>query len=89
MSAIIEKRLVLLREALKTVHANAFYTTLTDAHLSEYIAESDQFLTFLTGITVPDAEFLLKCDPESRHHMLVTLLSDLAKYRLKNVKLLK
>lgn len=38
---------------------------------------------------MPDAEFLLQCDPESRHHMLVTLLSDLAKYRLKNVKLLK
>lgn len=38
---------------------------------------------------MPDAEFLLQCDPESRHHILVTLLSDLAKYRLKNVKLLK
>ena len=38
---------------------------------------------------MPDAEFLLQCDPESRNHMLVTLLSDLAKYRLKNVKLLK
>lgn len=38
---------------------------------------------------MPDAEFLLQCDPESKHHMLVTLLSSLAKYNLKNVKLLK
>lgn len=38
---------------------------------------------------MPNAEFLLQCDPESRHHMLVTLLSDLAKHNLKNVKLLK
>ena len=62
MSATIEKRLALLREALKTVHANAFYTTLTDAHLSEYIADSDQFLTFLTGFTGSDAELLLTED---------------------------
>lgn len=38
---------------------------------------------------MPDAEFLLQCDPESRHRMLVTLLADLAKNNLKNVKLLK
>lgn len=38
---------------------------------------------------MPDAEFLLQCAPESKHHMLVTLLSDLAKNNLKNVKLLK
>lgn len=38
---------------------------------------------------MPNAEFLLQCDPESWHHMLVTLLSDLAKHNLKNVKLLK
>lgn len=38
---------------------------------------------------MPDAEFLLQCNPESKHHMLVTLLSDLAKNNLKNVKLLK
>ena len=38
---------------------------------------------------MPDAEFLLQCDPESKHYMLVTLLSSLAKYNLKNVKLLK
>ena len=62
MSATIEKRLALLREALKTVHAKAFYTTLTDAHLSEYIADSDQFLTFLTGFTGSDAELLLTED---------------------------
>lgn len=36
-----------------------------------------------------DAEFLLQCAPDSKHHMLVTLLSDLAKNNLKNVKLLK
>lgn len=38
---------------------------------------------------MPDAEFLLQCNPESKHHMLVTLLSDFAKHNLKNVKLLK
>ena len=38
---------------------------------------------------MPDAEFLLQCDPESRYRMLVTLLADLAKNNLKNVKLLK
>ena len=38
---------------------------------------------------MPDAEFLLQCAPESRHHMLVTLLSRLAQNNLKNVKLLK
>lgn len=38
---------------------------------------------------MPDAEFLLQCAPDSKHHMLVTLLSDLAKNNLKNVKLLK
>lgn len=38
---------------------------------------------------MPDAEFLLRCDPESRHHMLVTLLSDLAENNLKNIKLMK
>ena len=38
---------------------------------------------------MPNAEFLLQCDPESRHYMLVTLLSDFAKHNLKNVKLLK
>lgn len=38
---------------------------------------------------MPNAEFLLQCDPESKHHMLVTLLSVFAKHNLKNVKLLK
>ena len=38
---------------------------------------------------MPDAEFLLQCAPESRHHVLVTLLGDLAKHKLKNIKLLK
>jgi len=38
---------------------------------------------------MPEAEFLLQCNPESKHYMLVALLSDLAKNNLKNVKLLK
>lgn len=38
---------------------------------------------------MPKAEFLLQCDPESRHGALVSLLSALAKHNLKNVKLLK
>jgi biopolymer transport protein ExbD len=38
---------------------------------------------------MPDAEFLLQCDPDSRHHHLVTLLGKLARHNLKNVKLLK
>jgi biopolymer transport protein ExbD len=38
---------------------------------------------------MPDAEFLLACAPESKHHMLVTLLADFAKHKLKNIKLLK
>lgn len=38
---------------------------------------------------MPEAEFLLQCAPESRHHVLVTLLGDLAKCKLKNIKLLK
>ena len=38
---------------------------------------------------MPNAEFLIKCDPDSKHHELVTLLSDLTRHKLKNVKLLK
>lgn len=38
---------------------------------------------------MPEAEFLLQCDPESKHHLLVTLLADLAGFHLKNIKLLK
>lgn len=38
---------------------------------------------------MPEAEFLLQCDPDSKHHQLVTLLGDLAGHKLKNVKLLK
>jgi biopolymer transport protein ExbD len=38
---------------------------------------------------MPDAEFLIGCDPEAKHHVLVTLLADLAGHKLKNVKLLK
>lgn len=38
---------------------------------------------------MPDAEFLLQCEPETKHHQLVTLLSEFAKHKLKNLKLLK
>lgn len=38
---------------------------------------------------MPDAEFLIQCAPDSKHYMLVDLLSNLAKKNLKNVKLLK
>lgn len=38
---------------------------------------------------MPNAEFLIQCDPDSKHHELVTLLSDLTRHKLKNVKLLK
>ena len=38
---------------------------------------------------MPDAEFLLQCAPDSKHHMLVSLLGELAKHKLKNIKLLK
>jgi biopolymer transport protein ExbD len=38
---------------------------------------------------MPDAEFLLACNPNSKHYMLVTLLADFAKHKLKNVKLMK
>lgn len=62
MPTNIAKRLAALRAALESVHANAFYTTLTDAHLSEYIAECDKFLTFLTGFTGSDAELLVTKD---------------------------
>ena len=38
---------------------------------------------------MPNAEFLIECDPEAKHHFLVALLADLAWHKLKNVKLLK
>jgi biopolymer transport protein ExbD len=38
---------------------------------------------------MPDAEFLLQCEPETKHHYLVALLSEFAKCKLKNLKLLK
>lgn len=38
---------------------------------------------------MPDAEFLIQCAPDSKHYMLVDLLSNMAKNNLKNVKLLK
>lgn len=38
---------------------------------------------------MPDAEFLLQCDPETKHHQLVTLLAEFARCKLKNLKLLK
>lgn len=38
---------------------------------------------------MPDAEFLIGCSPEAKHYLLVSLLANLAKHNLKNVKLLK
>ncbi len=38
---------------------------------------------------MPDAEFMIGCDPDSRHQQLVSLLSGLARHRLENVRLLK
>ena len=38
---------------------------------------------------MPEAEFLIACAPESKHHTLVSLLAVLAKHRLQNIKLIK
>ena len=72
-------------------------------HLKIELTEKDQYV--INGIVqnrasldrllrryarlMPEAEFLLQCDPEMRHHTLVTLLGDLSKYGLKNIKHLK
>lgn len=38
---------------------------------------------------MPEAEFLIACAPESRHHTLVSLLAVLSRHQLKNIKLIK
>lgn len=55
----IQNRIDSLRQAMRRLGANAFYCTLSDAHLSEYIQQADQFLTYLTGFTGSNAEVLI------------------------------
>ena len=55
----VKDRLSALRQALKSLGANAFYSALSDAHLSEYIQKHDQFVTFLTGFTGSNAQILV------------------------------
>ena len=66
--------------------------TADGTYLINGIPQSSEILNRLLrryARLMPDAEFLLQCDPESKHHMLVNLLSALAENNLKNVKLLK
>jgi len=66
--------------------------SVTGAYVVNGIPQSRDMLNRLLqryARLMPDAEFLLQCDPESKHHMLVALLGDLAENNLKNVKLLK
>lgn len=58
----IKTRLLSLRSAIKAMGADAFYCTLSDAHLSEYIQKADQFLSFLSGFTGSNAELLVTAD---------------------------
>ena len=58
----IKSRLLSLRSAIKAMGADAFYCTLSDAHLSEYIRKADQFLSFLSGFTGSNAELLVTAD---------------------------
>lgn len=58
----IKTRLLSLRSAIKAMGADAFYCALSDAHLSEYIQEADQFLSFLSGFTGSNAELLVTAD---------------------------
>lgn len=58
----IKSRLLSLRSAIKAMGADAFYCTLSDAHLSEYIQKADQFLSFLSGFTGSNAELLVTAD---------------------------
>lgn len=58
----IKSRLLSLRSAIKAMGADAFYCTLSDAHLSEYIQKTDQFLSFLSGFTGSNAELLVSAD---------------------------
>lgn len=55
----IQNRIDSLRQAMRRLGANAFYCTLSDAHLSEYIQEADQYLSYLTGFTGSNAEVLI------------------------------
>ena len=66
--------------------------TADGTYLINGIPQSSEILNRLLrryARLMPDAEFLLQCDPESKHSMLVNLLSTLAENNLKNVKLLK
>lgn len=54
-----QNRIDSLRQAMRRLGANAFYCTLSDAHLSEYIQEADQYLSYLTGFTGSNAEVLI------------------------------
>ena len=58
----IKSRLLSLRSVIKAMGADAFYCTLSDAHLSEYIQKADQFLSFLSGFTGSNAELLVTAD---------------------------
>lgn len=55
----VKIRLSALRQALKSLGANAFYGALSDAHLSEYIQKHDQFVSFLTGFTGSNAQIIV------------------------------
>ena len=55
----VKIRLSALRQALKSLGANAFYGALSDAHLSEYIQKHDQFVAFLTGFTGSNAQIIV------------------------------
>ena len=55
----VKIRLSALRQALKSLGANAFYGALSDAHLSEYIQKHDQFVTFLSGFTGSNAQIIV------------------------------
>ena len=55
----VKNRLSALRQALKSLGANAFYGALSDAHLSEYIQKHDQFASFLSGFTGSNAQIIV------------------------------
>ena len=57
--SVIKERLQNLRQAIHRLGANAFYCTLSDAHLSEYIQEADKFLTYLSGFTGSNAQLIV------------------------------
>ena len=55
----VKNQLSALRQALKSLGANAFYGALSDAHLSEYIQKHDQFVSFLSGFTGSNAQIVV------------------------------